>query len=113
MADTIFWPNYLFFVDFSADAGELAGIAVGDLSAADATLIAASLSSHDLGKFRADWTDKEDEPYTLAGAKVMYNGDNHTGLPSNGLFKKALILALPWASAPGNLLVLQYNPPVQ
>lgn len=108
-ADKVFWPNYLFFVDFSADTTELAAIPLGELSAADATLVAASLSSHDTGKYRADWNDKEDTDYTLVGATVLFNGDNHTGLPSNALFKKALILRFAWADAV-NVLVLQYNP---
>ena len=106
---TTFWPNYLFFTDFSSDATELSQVPVGVLSASDATLLAASLSTHDKGEHRADWTDREDEPFTLAGAKVLFNGDNHTNHPSNALFKQVLIVELPWADAPRNVLVVQYN----
>jgi hypothetical protein len=106
---TTFWPNYLFFTDFSSDGDVLAKVPLGVLSAADATLLAASLSTHDKGEHRAQWTDKEEEPYTLAGAEVKFNDVNHTHLPSNALFKYALVLELPWANGPHNLLVLQYN----
>ena len=106
---TTFWPNYLFFTDFSSDGDELSKVPMGVLSASDATLLAASLSTHDKGAYGAHWTDKEEEPYTLAGATVLFNGENHTHLPSNALFKYALIVQLPWAEGPHNLLVLQYN----
>jgi hypothetical protein len=106
---TTFWPNYLFFTDFSNDADTLSKVPVGVLSAADATLLSASLSSFDKGEHRGEWTDQEEAPYTFAGAKVIFNGENHTSFPSNSLFKFALIVELPWADAPHNLLVIQYN----
>jgi hypothetical protein len=113
MADTTFWPNYLFFTDFSADAASLSAVPVGELSESDATLLAASLSSHDTGAARALWNANEGEPYSLLGAKVVFNGDNHTNLPSNALFKQALIVELPWVDGVHNLLVVQYNLPRQ
>lgn len=106
---TTFWPNYLFFTDFSSDGDELSQVPVGVLSASDATLLAASLSTHDKGEHRAEWTDQEEAPHTLAGATVLFNGENHTNLPSSALYKYALIVQLPWAVAPHNVLVLQYN----
>lgn len=110
MADKIFWPNYLFFTDFSAEAATLAAIPTGVLSDANASQLAALLSSHDTGAARSEWTAEADQPYTLAGATVMFNGANHTNMPSNALFSQVLIVQLPWADAPSNLLVLQYNP---
>lgn len=112
---TTFWPNYLFFTDFSSDAAELATVPLGVLSADNAKLLAASLSSHDTGEVRSQWTDEEDQPYTLAGAEVIFSGVNHTNLPSNALFAYALVVKLPWDDGPCNLLVIQYNdntPPV-
>jgi hypothetical protein len=50
---TTFWPNYLFFVDMSDEAAELAAIPEGPLSASNATLLAAALSTHDTGEGRA------------------------------------------------------------
>ncbi|BDD79836.1 hypothetical protein [Burkholderia phage FLC9] len=106
---TTFWPNYLFFTDFSNDADTLSKIPVGVLSAEDAKFLSASLSSFDKGEHRGDWTDVEEAAYTLAGANVVFNGENHTSFPSNALYKYALIVELPWAAVPHNLLVVQYN----
>lgn len=112
MADKTFWPNYLFFTDFSSEAVALAAIPAGVLSDGDATMLAATLSAHDTGEARAQWTAEADQPYTLAGATVVFSGANHTNMPSNALFSQVLIVQLPWADAPSNLLVLQYNPPM-
>lgn len=109
MSDNTYWPNYLFFTDFSADAAQLVNVPTGVLSEASATLLAASLSSHDTGPARALWNTAEEEPYTLAGAAVVFNGANHTHLPSNALYDHALVLQLPWGTEPQNLLVIQYN----
>jgi sulfite reductase beta subunit-like hemoprotein len=107
---TTFWPNYLFFVDMSDEATELAAIPEGPLSASNATLLAAALSTHDTGEGRALWTDQPADQFTTQGATVQYNGANKTGLPSNALFTNVLILAFPWAGpAPRNVMGLHYN----
>lgn len=107
---TTFWPNYLFFVDMSDEATELASIPLGELSASNATLLAAALSTHDTNETRAQWTDQAAEQFTTQGAVVQYNGVNKTGLPSNALFDHVLIIAFPWAGpAPKNVMGLHYN----
>lgn len=109
MSDNTFWPNYLFFTDFSADAEALLKVPVGVLSEADATLIAASLNNYDKGAFKGDWNTEEEKPYTLAGATVMVSGDNHVNFPTNSLFSHVVLIQLPWAKAPSNVIALQYN----
>jgi len=106
----IFWLNYLFFVDMSDEADTLEHVPVGVLTADNATLLAAVLSTHDTGEGRALWTDKEASAWSLAGAEVVYNGANNTSLPSNGRFSNVLILRFPEAStAPVGEIVLNYN----
>lgn len=110
MSDNIFWPNYLFFTDFSAEAATLSAIAAGPLSATDAASLVAMLSNNDTGSFRAQWTAQPGQPYTLDAAKVISNGPNNTLLPSNALFNRVLLLELPWAgSGPANFIGFHYN----
>lgn len=109
MSDTIFWPNYLFFTNFSDDAEQLLSVPLGILSAENATLLAAALSSHDTGPARSLWNTEEDQPYTLDGAEVVFSGENHTNLPTNALFSHVLVVRLPWAPEPHNVMALQYN----
>ena len=109
----IFWLNYLFFVDMSDEADTLEHVPTGVLSQDNATLLAAVLSTHDTGEGRALWTDKPGTEWSLVGAQVVFNGENNTGLPSNGLFNHVLILKFPDAStAPVGEIVLNYNVPV-
>lgn len=108
----IFWLNYLFFVDLSAEADTLEHVPVGPLSADNATLLAAILSTHDTGEGRALWTDKAANAWSLAQAEVTFNGQNQTGLPSNGLYNHVLMLKFPDNStAPVGTIVLHYNVP--
>lgn len=109
MSDNIYWPNYLFFTDFSNDAEQLIKVPTGVLSASDATLLVAALSTHDTGPCRALWNAEEGQAYSLAGANVLFNDKNHTNLPTNGRYGYALVLQLPWGDAPYNLLALNYN----
>lgn len=108
----IFWPNYLFFTDFSDDAASLQEFLVGPVNAADATTLAALLGTHDTGQGRALWTDQPANVWTTAGATIKYNGANNTGLPSNALFQQVLILQLVCpADAPVDFVGIHYNIP--
>jgi hypothetical protein len=109
MNDT-FWLNYLFFCDFTDSRDAISGIPGGVLSADNATLLAAALSSHDTGQYRADWTDAADADFSLAGASVVYNGKNDTNLPSNARFDNVLILSFTKdGKKPLGRIVLNYN----
>lgn len=108
----IFWLNYLFFVDLSDEADTLEHVPAGVLSADNATLLAAVLSTHDTGEGRALWTDKPGTAWSLADAEVIFNGANETGFPSNGLYSNVLMLKFPATStAPVGEIVLHYNVP--
>lgn len=116
--DKIFWPNYLFHADFSADQAELAGIALGPINADSATLLAATLSTHDSGEGRALWTDQAAEEWSLAGVEVVYNGQNSSLFPTKYIHNTVLGIKFPDSSVTppaGTLLYLQYdisdNPP--
>jgi hypothetical protein len=111
MSDTTFWPNYLFFNDFSDEVDGLQAIPLGVLSDANATLLSAMLSSHDKGEFRALWNKEEGQPYTLAGATVVAIGENHVNFPTNSLFSHIVVLQLPWAEGKHNFVTFQYNVP--
>lgn len=110
MSDQIFWLNYLFFVDFSADKTMLSQLTTGELSDTEAAALAASLSNHDTGEGRALWTAQPAANWSLYKAKVVYNGPNQTGLPSNALYDHVTILEFPETSqGPVGQIVLNYN----
>lgn len=114
----IFWPNYLFHADFSADQAELAEIPLGAVSADTATLLAATLSTHDTGEGRALWTDQAANAWSLEGVEVTYNGQNSSLFPTKYIHNTVLGIKFPADSVTppaGTLLYLQYdtsaNPP--
>jgi hypothetical protein len=104
------WLNYLFFADFSSDESTIAAIPVGALSQADATQLAALLSTHDSGEGRALWVDQANPDWGLLGATVTYNGPNLTGFATNGAFNSVLMLSFPdTQNSPQGLIALNYN----
>ena len=99
------WLNYLFFTDFTSNREVLSAIPAGVVDEHNATMLAASLSEHDKGQYRANWTDQPGTEFSVAGVEVVY-----TSLPTNGLYKYTLILKFPSTStAPSGRIVLQYN----
>lgn len=111
MSDTqVFWPNYLFFADFSDEKDSLVDLPLGLVSQDTATILAAALSTHDTGEGRALWTDKENFSWGLMGATITYNGVNQTGLASNGAFDHVLMLEFPdTQKSPQGFVALNYN----
>lgn len=110
MSDQIFWANYLFFSDFTPDKDALVDLPVGVVDEHAATILAATLSVHDLGNGRALWTDQSNPEWGLLGAQIVYNGPNQTGFASNGAYDHVLLLKFPdTQAAPQGTLALQYN----
>lgn len=110
----IFWPNYLFHGDFSADQAELAEIPLGVVTADSATLLAATLSTHDTGEGRALWSDQAGAPWSLEGVEVTYNGQNDSMFPTKYIHNTVLGIRFPANSVTppaGTLLYLQYDTP--
>lgn len=104
------WLNYLFFCDFSTDKDALEALPLGEVSQDTATLLAATLSSHDQGEGRAQWVDKANPEWGLLGASISYNGPNQTGFASNGAYDRILILQFPDSQVkPQGMIVLNYN----
>lgn len=111
MADNqIFWPNYLFFCDFTDEKDTLATLPVGVISQATATTLAAALSSHDQGVGRSLWVDQANPEWGLLGAQIIHNGPNETGFLSNGLYDAVLMIQFPSTQvAPQGVISLHYN----
>lgn len=106
----VFWPNYLFFADFSTDQASLVDLPLGPVSQDTATLLAATLSTHDTGEGRALWVDKANPAWGLVGANIIYNGVNKTSFASNGAFDHVLLLEFPdTQTSPQGIVALNYN----
>lgn len=106
----VFWPNYLFFADFSDDQASLVDLPVGPLDQHGATILAAALSTHDSGEGRALWVDQENPAWGLLGANIKYNGVNQTSFSSNGAFDHVLMLEFPdTQTSPKGIVALNYN----
>jgi|SRR6185312_12420914 len=111
MADNqVFWPNYLFFCDFTAEKDTLATLPLGLISQASATTLAAMLSAHDTGEGRSLWVDQSNPEWGLLGAEITHNGPNETGFLSNGLYDTVLMIQFPNTQvSPQGYVALHYN----
>lgn len=110
MSDQVFWANYLFFCDFTEDKDSLSELPMGVVDEHAATIIAATLSVHDLGNGRPNWTDQANPEWGIAGAEIIYNGPNQTGMASNGAYDHILMLKFPSTqTSPQGVIALQYN----
>lgn len=106
----IFWPNYLFFCDFTDDKDTLAALPVGPITQSTATLLAAALSTHDQGVGRSLWVDQTNPEWGLLGAEITHNGPNETGFLSNGLYDAVLMIQFPSTQVyPQGVVSLHYN----
>lgn len=105
---------YMYPYDFTANRDALLAITSGSTLTSDqATALVNMIKAVDTGVGKALWNaDAAQTAWSLAGAKVFFNGINTAALPTNSKFKYALGLELRSdVTIPTGRFYLQYNDP--
>ncbi len=114
-ASPVNWASYLYKYDFTRYFDELSALQVGDLSEDDAVLLGTIIAEFDTGEGREFWNaNPESNEWSLARAKVIYNGANSRAFPTKYKFQHVLVLEFDELSVkPQKRIYLQYNEPAE
>ena len=113
-ATSVNWASYLYKYDFTRYVDALSAMAVGELTEDDAVLLGTIIAELDSGEGREFWNaNPESTEWSLARAKVVYNGANSRAFPTKYKFQRVLVLEFDELSVmPQKRIYLQYNDPV-
>jgi len=113
-AAAINWAGYLYKYDFTPYFDSLSVMQAGELSEDDAVLLGTIIAEFDTGEGREFWNaNPESNEWSLARAKIHYNGANSRAFPTKYKFQHVLVLEFDDTSVkPQKRIYLQYNSPV-